>query len=178
VYRNQKVEIYISFHPMESITVNVHDGDAPTQHNTVAATDPIHKLHTCIPGGSRRLIVFKGYVRMVGFTFKYHGIKDGDDLYVVRPKSHPKAAHQSPSHGSTLQNRVFSEIYSKSKEVGTLSLIREAGRLTDLSQWRAQIRSSAIESLETVQSPTIPPTDIQESPALTRLNTDPLPRCW
>jgi hypothetical protein len=163
---------------MESITVNVHDGDAQTQRITVSATDPIQKLHTCIPGGSRRLIVFNGYVCMVGFTFKYHGIKDGDDVYVVRPKSHPKAAPQSPYHGSTLQSRAFSEIHSRSKEVGTRSLIREAGRLADLSQLRAQIRSSTIESLDAMPSPTIQSTDIQTSPVLTRLNTEPLPICW
>jgi hypothetical protein len=163
---------------MEWITVNVHDGDAPTLRITVAAADPIQKLHTCIPGGSHRLIVFNGSIRMVGLTFRYHGIKDGDGVSVVRPKSHPKAALQSPCHGSPFQRRVFSEIHSRSKEVGPWSLVREAGRLTDLSQLRAQIRSSTIESLDTMPSPAIMSTDIQKSPVLARLNTEPLPICW
>jgi hypothetical protein len=61
--------------------------------------------------------------------------------YVVRPKSRPKAAPRSPHHESTLQSRVFSEICSRNKDVWMWSLIREAGRLTDLSQLQAQISS-------------------------------------
>jgi hypothetical protein len=152
---------------MECIMITVHDGEAPAQRTTASVTDPIQVLSSSVPGGTHRLIVFRGYVLMAGFTFKFHGIKDGDDVYIVRllPANRASAA-------------LAQRNWPRGAEAGARGLTREAGRLADLAQRRTQIRDGAIERIDADALPETVPTVTHQTGALTNVSTDPLPKCW
>lgn len=158
----QKVEIRGSHHFMRSITVTVHDGEAPTQRITVGVMDPIQIIQHHIPAGGRRLIVFRGSLVMAAFSFCHHGIKDGDDLYVVRPHTEPKPPPRSS------RARAFSN-----------GLLREAARLSDLTDHGRCVRPAIVADaddrlLRTPKHRTVAPR--REEPG--GPSTAPLPVCW
>jgi hypothetical protein len=52
----------------------------------VAAMDSIQVLSSSILA-ALSVTLFLSYLLMVGFTFRFHGIKDGDEVYIVWPGS-------------------------------------------------------------------------------------------
>jgi hypothetical protein len=154
---------------MGSITVTVHDGEAPTQRVTVGVMDPIQILQDHIPAGGRRLIVYRGSLVMAGFSFRHHGIKDGDDLYVVRPRAELK----SPApirHGIYRSDTRAVEAFSS-------SLLREAARLSDLTDHGSLIRAAILADDPLFDSQTHR-TVIPRSAKGGRPSIEPLPVSW
>jgi hypothetical protein len=147
---------------MDLITITLHDGESPAQHITVGLLDAIQTLQVQIPAGGRRWIIFRGSLIMAAFSFRHHGIKDGDDLYVIRPK--PSA-------------KIRSSIASRNDK----SLLREAARLSDLTKHRALIHASAIDKCDEeaeVQVPGAWETILKGVEALGEPSTEPLPTSW
>jgi hypothetical protein len=120
---------------MSSITVTLHDGDLPLQRVTVNVTDAVQTLHGLVPGGGRRLVIFRGSLLMAAFSFRHHGIKDGDDLYIVRPASRPRIRPDRPAR----RPRALQWGHGLMRGGGTL--LMEASRLADLACATSQIRS-------------------------------------
>jgi hypothetical protein len=163
-----------SSHLMGSITIRLHDGERPPQEITVSLTDPVQILQNHIPAGGRRLIAFQGSLIMAGFSFQYHQIKDGDDLYVVRPTAGSASSPHRSNHRSSLERRA--EAAARRAE----SLTREAARLSDLQCHSMVIWSLAIEN-DDFESAAAPPKwktvfDPEKQPD--GPNTEPLPVCW
>jgi hypothetical protein len=168
---DQKAQIRDSYHLMDSITVTVHDGAAPAQRTTVCVMDPLQILHDRIPAGGRRLIVFRGSVVMAGFSFRHHGIKDGDDLYVVRPRTERK----SPP---TMRPGIY---LSGARSFGLVSsgLLREAARLSDLTDHGRLIRAAMLDIADDpLLHSQMPRTVIPRSGEAGKLSTEPLPTSW
>jgi hypothetical protein len=166
---------------MDSITITLHDGELPTKRVTVGVMDPIQILHDQIPAGGRRLIIFRGSLIMAGFTFRHHGIKDGDDLYVVRPRARSTTHSDAANQRSTLQRRPALEAWLYGSVHGAASLLREAGRLSDLTTRGLPIRAAAIEDAgnETaVRISRLWKMILEEDGRSQGPRTDPLPICW
>jgi hypothetical protein len=160
---------------MDSITVTLHDSEAPVQRVTVSVMDAIQTLHDQIPAGGRRCIVFRGSLIMAAFSFRHHGIKDGDDLYVVRPKPSLKTRPGLTSHESRPRLCVSGTDHRAA------SLLREAARLSDLAEHRTLIRAAAIERADggaAVQVHRVWETVLNAAQAPHGPNTDPLPTHW
>jgi hypothetical protein len=160
---------------MDLITVTLHDGEAPTQRVTVSVMDAIQTLQDQIPAGGRRWIVFRGSLVMAAFSFRHHGIKDGDDLYVVRPKSPLKTRPGLAFHEPRPRRCVPGTVHRAA------SLLREAARLSDLAAHRALIRRTAIESAdngEAVQARKVWETVLDGAEVPCEPSTEPLPKCW
>jgi hypothetical protein len=120
---------------MVPITVLLHDAGCSPRRVCVDDRDPVHVLERSIAGGGRRLIVFGKAVLMTGFTFHYHGIKNNDHLYVVRPVTRPDGA-QKCSHSDLCvlgDPRCFPTVAVR------LAVVREAARLSDVSYCRSPI---------------------------------------
>jgi hypothetical protein len=98
---------------------------------------------------------------MAAFTFKHHGIEDGDSVYVVRPSQHAVESRKS-----------------ESRQGGRGALVREAGRLSDLSEARAELRAAAVERIEQRPLPKGDPTPTRLPERLDCVSSDPLPICW
>jgi hypothetical protein len=152
---------------MTFITVTLHDGESPPQRITVAVTDSIHTLHSHVPGGSRRLIIYRGSLLMTAFSFNHHGIKDGDDLYIARPAS--KHSYHPPL-----------PIAREGLLRGGNTVLMEASRLSDLGRATAELRASAVgrkeeggpEAVNATGQTILGDTDPEEP------STTPLPPCW
>jgi hypothetical protein len=153
---------------MESITVTLHDGAGPTQRITVGVMNPVQILQDHIPAGGRRLIAYRGSLVMAGFSFRYHGVKDGDDLYVVRPR----AALKSPR---PMRPGIY---LSDARDVGAFSsgLLREAARLCDLTDHGRPMRPAMDD--EPLRISQIHRTVIARSEEARQPSTEPLPVSW
>jgi hypothetical protein len=159
---------------MASITVTLHDGELPLQRVTVGVTDAIHILHGHVPSGGRRWIMFRGCIVMAAFSFGHHGIRDGDHLYVVRPRSPANlaSAHSFPRSGTIPWSRGLLR--------GGNALVMEASRLSDLA---SLMHSGPTRSGESSEGDAIQqhwrtvlgndnPGNAEEP------NEEPLPTCW
>jgi hypothetical protein len=166
---------------MESITITLHDDEAPTQHVTVNVMDSIQIIHNHIPIGGRRLILFHGSLLMAGFSFKYHRIKDGDDVYVIRPKPSLKRHQNAGNHRSLSTKR---SAYGTRKFGGVHnadSLLREASRLSDVTDRRWMIRTPPFELPDDQTAVKVDSdwkTIIDGTAGSDGPNTEPLPSCW
>jgi hypothetical protein len=100
---------------------------------------------------------------MAGFSFRHHGIKDGDELYVIRPNSGGSPGNQR----SPRANEVVR---------GANSFLQEAARLSDLSYHGRVIRER---SEETETSRAHPWETILEGAGRAGApSTQPLPSWW
>jgi hypothetical protein len=163
---------------MESITIKLHDGEGSTQRITVNVMDPIKIIQNYIPAGGCRWILFQGSLILGGFSFKYHGIKDDDDLYIVRPKCSLKSSHNARNHGllSTRRSTSRKRIFGKFHDVDPL--LREVSRLSDLTDRRLLIQTPPLEILDdqtSVQLPNDLKTILDETAVSDGPNTEPLP---
>jgi hypothetical protein len=159
---------------MNSITITLHDGEAPPQCVTVNVMDSIQTIHNHIPTGVRRLILFQGSLLLTGFSFKYHGIKEGDDLYVIRPNPSLKR-HQNVGNHRSLSTKRFGRVHNVD------ALLREASRLSDLTDRRLMIQTPPFglpDEETSVQVDSDWKTILDGTADSDGPNTEPLPPCW
>jgi hypothetical protein len=118
---------------MVIITITLHDGDSPRQRIRVDESESLQILEDYIPARGRRLISHHGSILMAGFSFMYHGVKDDDHLYVIRPIDRPER-RQTVSLGESSRDltfrsdRRFFPIFQRQ-----CPIIMEAARLSDLA---------------------------------------------
>jgi hypothetical protein len=117
---------------MGIISITLHDGDTPPQHIHVDETNSIQVLEDYIPVGGRRLICHHGSILLTGFSFMYHGVKENDHLYVIRPICPPERLSEVTTRPSFSARQLSADCELFPDFVGSSSLIREAARLSDL----------------------------------------------
>ena len=70
----------------ETISIWVNDPEQGRISVTVHPTDSLAVLASCLNGDGRKYVSYKGSFVMTAFTFKFFGIKDGDELCVIRSR--------------------------------------------------------------------------------------------
>jgi hypothetical protein len=164
---------------MTSITVNVHSLNRPTQPITVCALDPVHVLHDQIPRTGRRMVVHRGSLVMAAFSFQHHGIKDGDDLYIVETKARTHRGCAQEIWNSPTRKLFTRESRAQYSCLNDRSLLRELARLCDLSDhWRPPARRSVDAEPLNEQPPAQRPVPARIAPKTEAPNTEALPTWW
>lgn len=145
-----------------SISIFLHYGEGPERQITVNEFDQVGTLQQYVPDTANdRIIIANNSVLMPAFSFKYHSIKDGDHMYVIRTRMHRKGAkaqeRSKASHGYW-KRRI--QIMNKSDKT------TEASRLVDLHLNRMEWYQSPIfaeaaipEQLDRPTSTLLIPTD-------------------
>jgi hypothetical protein len=162
---------------MASLRLRLHTSDSPPQIITVCTLDPVQTLDNWIPRGGRQFIVYKGSVLMSAFSFQYHGIKDGDDIYIVQVKGRTRAPPGPQDTKSALQKLFTREQQTDRFVLNERSLMMELARLCDLSGHWGPWGSRASQTAEEQRSKSWT-TLLADLPRPLRPNTDALPRCW
>ena len=122
---------------MEQITLHLHEPNKPTRDVCVCRNDPIQVLQNEVKGNDKRYVLYKRSILMTSFSFKYFGINDGDDLYVV---------HMPQNKGRRVSNNNLMKILKKriSLPSGEVEIdrtaVQECVRLMDLMYIRDEFR--------------------------------------
>jgi hypothetical protein len=125
------------------------------------------------------MVVHRGSLVMAAFSFQHHGIKDGDDLYIVeaQAKTHRPRAQQ-------IWNSPTRKLFTRESRAGysclnDRSLLRELARLCDLSdQWRTPGRRNIDADALEAQRPAERPVPVRIVPKPQAPNTEALPTSW
>jgi len=118
---------------MSAITLNVRAPGAAPQAVTVCPLDAVQTLVDRLPPGGRRYVVCSGSILMPSFSFKFHGVKDGDDVYLVEVKWTNPTPSQ-PQIDRSSHHRLFTrEVRSGDRQHSHGSLFGKLARICDRS---------------------------------------------
>lgn len=158
------------------ISIVLHYQDSPEKQITVNKLDPISVLHNYVPDeGGDRMILAKNCLLMPSFSFKYHGIRNGDHMHVVRPQIHSKGVR------SKCKEKDSSDYWNRRIALMNQSnTVKEAARLVDIrmdriqqTQWRHLVLMEETAVQAELEKPTtsvlIPPVPSQNAPCCEKL---------
>ena len=155
------------------IRIILHNTDSPTVTVDVDPNSAIQVLGKHIPGKSAKFLLYKNTLISDIFTFGFYGIKDGDNIYVVREMEEPPPK---------LKPHYFSDYNKLSpKSEITTDLSREGMRLLDLAKMRCEISPKHLFSPQdqlylSLSSQAVPQTNTCYS--ATEPSTSSLPPPW
>ena len=126
-----------------SITIRLHEANKEVREVTVNDSEPIQVLQQEVHGEGKKFIVFNRNVLMTAFSFRFFGIKDGDDLYVLRSQHNNKQQKQRKFNGSKSRaTHTYIKLANGDVEVVDKSAACECIRLLDLLYMKDEIRQS------------------------------------
>lgn len=119
-----------------TICVNLHDPGQGTVSVTVHPMDTVSVLTNHVMSGGSRVLCYKGAAITAGFTFQFLGIRNGDDIYVVKPKQPRRVSDKDYlRHNLKKKERLRRMALMMNSGLtisGARSLAREAARLMDV----------------------------------------------
>ena len=168
-----------------TITVRLHEPNKEIREVTVRECDPIQVLQQEVKGDDKRFIMYNRNVLMTAFSFKFFGIKNGADIYVLRSPRNNSTANKQKKVIQNNTRRLHSSIKMPNGEVGTVdkSAACECIRLLDLLYIQDQIRPYPnrrfkLENTYEELSHTPKQETTVEAPKPTAPSTESLPIFW
>jgi hypothetical protein len=158
------------------IVINLHDSAGSVQRIRVNETDPIQILEQHIPLQSRQWIVFRGSVLMPGFSFRYHGLGDSEDVYVCRPSVRSETPRTSIGHMHADVRSAGDQLRGGTTRTSPRSILLELARLVDITQLDAPewpIRDAKDEEDGQAQTTVVDPVPSSPGPSC-----EALPHKW
>lgn len=138
----------VQIHKMNNnISIVLHYEDGLAKQITVDEFDQVSILQKYVSNsGNDRLIVANNSVLMPAFSFKYHGIKDGDHVHLIRTRL-PRKGTASVNRSNASQQYWKRRIQMMTKSDAML----EAARIMDLRLNKMQWCWSPVLTEEVVQ---------------------------
>ena len=168
-----------------TITIHLHEPNKETHDVTVHPSDAIQVLQQEVQGNDRRFILFNNNILMTSFSFKFFGIKDGDDIYVLRsPKNNTKLNQKKRSTSFKGKNtHSYIKMANGNIEAVDKSAAYECIRLLDLLYIQDQIRPFPnrrlqVSNINEEKTPTNNQEVILEANKRTEPSTESLPIFW
>ena len=116
-----------------AITIRLHEIGMEIREIKVHPTDSIQILQKEVTGIDQRFIMFKNSILMTSFSFKFFGINDGDDLYVIRaPRKTNDSKKHKVLHNKSKNTHTTVDIGNGNVSIVDKSLIHECARILDL----------------------------------------------
>lgn len=168
-----------------SITIRLHEVDKEVRDVTVHECDPIQVLQHEVHGDGKKFIMFNRNVLMTSFSFKFFGIKDGDDVYVLRSPRNNKQQNIRRRLNGSKNKSTHSVIKMANGDVEVIdkSVALECLRLLDLLYIRDEFRPSYNRRAQAYNEENIEPQTAQQQMSVevvkaSEPSTNSLPIFW